>query len=148
MKSSHLSHFLILSQCILQSNASETHSRPVGADSGLVASLTSSTMAFILLGLHPVATRLPGRADFIFPPPQLPHGKQHTKGFLLLASPSLNLINPYCIQDQGSPCSSVGKGSACNAGGLGQEDPLEKEMATHSSVLTWRIPWMEGPGGP
>ena len=29
---------------------------------------------------------------------------------------------------------------------LGQEDPLEKEMATHSSTLTWKIPWMEGPG--
>ena len=30
---------------------------------------------------------------------------------------------------------------------LGQEDPLEKEMATHSSILAWRIPWMEEPGG-
>ena len=30
---------------------------------------------------------------------------------------------------------------------LGGEDPLEKEMATHSSVLAWRIPWTEGPGG-
>ena len=29
---------------------------------------------------------------------------------------------------------------------LGQEDPLEKEMATHSSILTWRIPWTEEPG--
>ena len=29
---------------------------------------------------------------------------------------------------------------------LGQEDPLEKEMATHSSTLAWRIPWMEEPG--
>ena len=29
---------------------------------------------------------------------------------------------------------------------LGQEDPLEKEMATHSSTLTWKIPWTEGPG--
>ena len=28
----------------------------------------------------------------------------------------------------------------------GQEDPLEKAMATHSSILTWRIPWMEEPG--
>ena len=28
---------------------------------------------------------------------------------------------------------------------LGQEDPLEKEMPTHSSVLTWRIPWTEEP---
>ena len=30
---------------------------------------------------------------------------------------------------------------------LGQEDPLEKEMATHSSTLDWKIPWMEEPGG-
>ena len=30
---------------------------------------------------------------------------------------------------------------------LGQEDPLEKSMATHSSILAWRIPWTEEPGG-
>ena len=30
---------------------------------------------------------------------------------------------------------------------LGQEDPLEKEMATHSSILAWEIPWTEDPGG-
>ena len=30
---------------------------------------------------------------------------------------------------------------------LGQEDPLVKEMATHSSILIWRIPWIEEPGG-
>jgi len=30
---------------------------------------------------------------------------------------------------------------------LGQEDPLEKEMATHSSILAWKIPWMKEPGG-
>ena len=30
---------------------------------------------------------------------------------------------------------------------LSQEDPLEKEMATHSNILAWRIPWMEEPGG-
>ena len=29
---------------------------------------------------------------------------------------------------------------------LGQEDPLEKEMATHSNILAWRIPWTEEPG--
>ena len=29
---------------------------------------------------------------------------------------------------------------------LGQEDPLEKEMATHSSFLAWEIPWIEEPG--
>ena len=30
---------------------------------------------------------------------------------------------------------------------LGGEDPLEKEMATHSSILAWSIPWTEEPGG-
>jgi len=30
---------------------------------------------------------------------------------------------------------------------LGQEDPLEEEMANHSSVLAWKIPWTEEPGG-
>ena len=30
---------------------------------------------------------------------------------------------------------------------LGQEDPLEKRLATHSSILAWRIPWTEEPGG-
>ena len=30
---------------------------------------------------------------------------------------------------------------------LGQEDPLEKEMATQSSILAWEIPWTEEPGG-
>ena len=30
---------------------------------------------------------------------------------------------------------------------LGWEDPLEKEMATHPSILAWRIPWTEEPGG-
>ena len=30
---------------------------------------------------------------------------------------------------------------------LGWEDPLEKEMATHSTILAWRIPWTEEPGG-
>ena len=31
-------------------------------------------------------------------------------------------------------------------GSLGQEDPLEEEMATHSSILAWRTPWTEEPG--
>ena len=43
------------------------------------------------------------------------------------------------------------KESACNAGDvggtLGWEDPLEEEMATHSSILAWEIPWTEEPSG-
>ena len=34
-----------------------------------------------------------------------------------------------------------------NAGDMSQEEPLEKEMATHSSILDWEIPWTEEPGG-
>ena len=48
------------------------------------------------------------------------------------------------------PGGSDGKEPTCNAGdpGLipGLEDPLEEEMATHSSILAWRIPWTEKPG--
>ena len=49
------------------------------------------------------------------------------------------------------PGGSNGKESACNAEtqvqSLVHEDPLEKGMATHSRILTWRIPWTEEPGG-
>ena len=49
------------------------------------------------------------------------------------------------------PSGSEVKVSACNAGdlgrSLGREDPLEEEMVTHSSLLAWRIPWTEEPGG-
>jgi len=52
------------------------------------------------------------------------------------------------------PSGSVVKNLSPNAGdardwvqSLGQENPLEKEMATHSSILAWRILWTEVPGG-
>ena len=37
--------------------------------------------------------------------------------------------------------------NAGDAGSLDQDDPLEEEMATHSRILAWRIPWTEEPGG-
>ena len=43
-----------------------------------------------------------------------------------------------------SPSDSDGKESACNAGDLGWEDPLEEGMAIHSSVVAWRIPMDKG----
>ena len=47
-------------------------------------------------------------------------------------------------------CGSDGRESVCNAGDLGSilglKDPLEKGMATYSSMLVWRIPWTEKPG--
>ena len=56
-------------------------------------------------------------------------------------------------ESRGFPGDSVGKDSTCNAGdsgdavqSLGQEDPVEEEMATRSSILVWEIPWREEPG--
>ena len=49
------------------------------------------------------------------------------------------------------PDCSEGKESACNSGdigSLGQEDVLEKGMATHSNIPAWKIPWSEDTGGP
>ena len=61
-------------------------------------------------------------------------------GFLVLFQPSLSEF----------PGGSDGKESAWNAGDPdsipGQKDPQEKRMATHSSILAWRIPWTEEPG--
>ena len=58
------------------------------------------------------------------------------------------------VFSEGFPGGSDGKESACNAGdpglmvwSLGWKDLLEKVMATHSSILAWRIPWTEEPGG-
>ena len=52
---------------------------------------------------------------------------------------------------QGFPSGSDGKESACNVGdqvwSLDQEDPLEKGMVTHFSILAWRMSWTEEPGG-
>ena len=42
---------------------------------------------------------------------------------------------------------SDGKASACSAEDLVEEDPLEKGMAAHSSILSWRIPWTDDTGG-
>ena len=52
----------------------------------------------------------------------------------------------------GFPCGSAGKESTCNVDStwvqpLGWEDPLEKGKATHSSILAWKILWMEEPAG-
>ena len=63
---------------------------------------------------------------------------------------ALSYLHMLC-HTLGFPRSSFCKETACSVGDrglfLGWEDPLEKEMATHSSVLTWRIPWTEKPCG-
>ena len=56
---------------------------------------------------------------------------------LLLLSAWASLVAQSVVKNQ--PANAVQS--------LGREDPLEKEMATHSSILAWRIPWTEEPGG-
>ena len=61
-----------------------------------------------------------------------------------------NSTNNKCWRGCGEKGGSDGKVSACNAGDPGSipgSDPLQKEMAIHSSTLAWKIPWMEEPGG-
>ena len=64
--------------------------------------------------------------------------------------PDLEYLDPSL--SEGFPGGSVVKNPPSKAGetwvqSLGQEDPLEKETATHTSLLAWRIPWTEEPGG-
>ena len=63
-----------------------------------------------------------------------------------LASEEHAVLSSTLLSGKGFPGNSDGKVSACNAGDLGWEDPMKKGMATHSSILTWRIPWTEEPG--
>ena len=46
-----------------------------------------------------------------------------------------------------NPPANVGDARDSRVPSLGQEDPLEQEMATCSSILAWKIPWTEDPGG-
>ena len=55
------------------------------------------------------------------------------------------------MEGRGFPGDAVVKNPPANAGDTGSipgsEDPLEKKMSTHSSILAWEIPWTEEPGG-
>ena len=57
----------------------------------------------------------------------------------------LSLLYGPTLTSVAFPGGSAGKESTCNVGDLGSipgwEDPLKKGMATHSSILAWRIPW-------
>ena len=65
-----------------------------------------------------------------------------------------DLGNGYLLNSEkylGFPSASVVKNpptiQEMQVGSLGGEDPLKKEMATHTSILAWKIPWTEKPGG-
>ena len=62
-----------------------------------------------------------------------------------LVAPSLPFIRIKVWKLVGYPGGSVIKNRHANAGNVGREDPLQKEMAIHSSILAWGIPWTEKP---
>ena len=82
-------------------------------------------------GFHPWVRKIPWRRDRL-PTPVFWPGEFHGlySSASLVAQKVKNLPAVQQTWDQS----------------LGQEDPLEKEKATHSSILTWRIPWTEEPG--
>ena len=61
------------------------------------------------------------------------------------------LVESIILRAGGFPGGSVVKNLPAQQGtwvrSLGGEDPLEKEMATHSNILAWKVPWTEEPGG-
>ena len=83
--------------------------------------------------------------------------KQRQSPTLTVVRPSsVSLLATFCTwqgweQVLGFPRSSVDKillaMQEIRVRSLGREDPLEKEMTTHSSILAWKIPWTEEPGG-
>ena len=80
------------------------------------------------------------------------HGQRSLVGKVYRVAKSqtqLKRLSKHTQRERGFPCGSVIKNSPTNAGDLGSipggEDSLEKEMTTHSSILTWEIPWTEEP---
>ena len=85
------------------------------------------------------------------------HGQRSFAGYSQWSSKGIDhnlVLNKINRQIQGFPSGSVVKNPSANARDKGDEssmpgweDLLEEEMATHSSILAWRIPWTEEPGG-
>ena len=85
-------------------------------------------------------------------------GPGHKKGYIMIRSLETFSLTTHPLGKRGrlgielmiNYDGSEVKASACNVGDLGsspgREDPLEKEMATDSSILAWKIPWTEEPG--
>ena len=75
------------------------------------------------------------------------HYWTHSQFSECILFPCADIRNKVKIQLHCTAGDSDSEESACNAGDLGQEDPLEKGMPTLCSIFAWRIPWTEEPGG-
>ena len=81
-----------------------------------------------------------------------PAGTQSSLGFLLHQMYNAVTVTPACLLCKAVLAAQTVKTlppmKETGVPALGQEDPLEQGMATHSSILAWRISWAEEPGGP
>ena len=91
--------------------------------------------------------------DFCFFPEHLQIFSILRKDKVLLCQRNCIIIWWHGILNKGFPDGSVGKEFPCSAGdqemwvqSLDQDDPLQEEKATHSSILAWKSPWTEDPG--
>ena len=89
---------------------------------------------------------LGGKHPLLFSPHLSPFSRHHPQEVKRALYPSnlrslRGLVFWASTGGWGFPGGSVVKNLPASAGSLGQEDPLEKEMATHSSILAWRISW-------
>ena len=75
----------------------------------------------------------------------LPHGSLNIVHFMGIDRCLMSFIHHYNVIAQ--RIKHLPAMQETRVRSLGQEDPLEKEIATHSSILAWRIPWTEEPGG-
>ena len=73
-------------------------------------------------------------------------GSSRPRAVCLKVSPNFKFLHFYWGFPGGSESKESPAMRETRVELLGWEDPLEKGMATHSSVLTWRIPWLEEPG--
>ena len=73
----------------------------------------------------------------------------HSQRYVRLNHRKLRLLQVNEVECQASLVAQTVKNAVQGTGVQcpGREDPLEEDMATHSSILAWRIPWTEGPGG-
>ena len=80
--------------------------------------------------------------------PDLPNNRNNCWTIKVKLSPSgISHVTPSLVaQDVMNPKSLPAK-QKTQVQSLGEDDPLEKEMANHSSILVWEIPWTEEPGG-
>ena len=59
----------------------------------------------------------------------------------------MNWSSVYCLIGASSMAQQVKETQEMPVQSLGQQDPQEKEMTTHSSILAWKLPWTEEPAG-